>query len=46
MYRDAPRGPLPETDAYGARAVTLPLFAHMTEAQQDLVVAAVNSALR
>ena len=46
MYRDAPRGPLPETDAYGARTVTLPLFAHMTEAQQDLVLAAVNSALR
>ena len=26
---------LPLTDAYGARAVTLPLFAHMTDEQQD-----------
>ena len=29
---------LPLTDAYAARAVTLPLFAGMTAAQQDLVV--------
>ena len=37
---------LPVTDAYGDRAVTLPLFAHMTEAQQDLVIDAVAAALR
>jgi dTDP-4-amino-4,6-dideoxygalactose transaminase len=36
---------LPRTDAYGARAVTLPLFAHMSEAQQQLVVEAVQGAL-
>ena len=29
---------LPLTDAYAARAITLPLFADMTEAQQDLVL--------
>ena len=29
---------LPLTDAYAARAMTLPLFATMTDAQQDLVV--------
>jgi len=32
---------LPVTDAYAARAVTLPLYAHMTHDQQDLVVEAV-----
>ena len=36
---------LPLTDAYGARTVTLPLFAHMTLEQQDLVVGAVATAL-
>ncbi len=36
---------LPLTDAYGMREVTLPLFAHMTVAQQDLVVEAVRTAL-
>lgn len=45
IYRDAPRGPLPLTEAYAARAVTLPLFAHMTQEQQDLVVAAVRAAV-
>ena len=45
IYRDAPRGPLPLTEAYGARTVTLPLFAHMTTAQQDAVVAAALAAL-
>src|SRR3954452_4380816 len=34
----------PVTDAYAARAVTLPLYAHMTHEQQDLVVDAVASA--
>lgn len=45
IHRDAPRGPLPLTEDYAARTVTLPLFAHMTGAQQDLVVAAVRNAL-
>jgi dTDP-4-amino-4,6-dideoxygalactose transaminase len=36
---------LPVTDAYGARAVTLPLFAGMTVEQHDEVVAAVRAAL-
>jgi dTDP-4-amino-4,6-dideoxygalactose transaminase len=34
----------PLTDAYAARTVTLPMYAHMTEAQQDLVVDAVRAA--
>lgn len=37
---------LPITDAYAGRTVTLPLFAHMTEAQQDLVIEAVLVASR
>jgi dTDP-4-amino-4,6-dideoxygalactose transaminase len=37
-------GELPLTDAYAARAVTLPLFATMTDAQQDLVVEALSGA--
>jgi len=36
---------LPLTDAYGARCVTLPLFAHMTTEQQDLVVESVRRAV-
>lgn len=35
---------LPLTEAYAARSVTLPMFAHMTDDQQDLVVAAIRSA--
>ena len=35
---------LPLTDAFSRRAVTLPLFGHMTESQQDLVVEAVRRA--
>ena len=34
---------LPITDRYGARSVTLPMFAHMTDEQQDLVIDAVAS---
>lgn len=42
----APGAPsLPVTEAYGRRAVTLPLFAHMTHAQQDHVIATVRAAL-
>jgi dTDP-4-amino-4,6-dideoxygalactose transaminase len=36
---------LPRTEAYAARAVTLPLFPHMTLEQQDLVLDAIGSAL-
>jgi dTDP-4-amino-4,6-dideoxygalactose transaminase len=36
---------LPLTDAYSARAITLPMFAGMTDAQQDLVVEALADAL-
>jgi dTDP-4-amino-4,6-dideoxygalactose transaminase len=36
---------LPLTEAYAAHAVTLPLFATMTDAQQDLVVDALAGAL-
>lgn len=36
---------LPVTDAYASRTMTLPLFAHMTDAQQDLVVESLASAL-
>ncbi len=43
IYRDqAPE--LPLTDAYAARTVSLPMFAHMTDEQQDLVIAAVAEA--
>lgn len=43
IYQDgAPE--LPLTDAYAARTVSLPMFAHMTEDQQDLVVGAVTAA--
>jgi dTDP-4-amino-4,6-dideoxygalactose transaminase len=36
---------LPVTDDYARRAVTLPMFAHMTEEQQDLVVDTIAAAL-
>jgi dTDP-4-amino-4,6-dideoxygalactose transaminase len=36
---------LPVTDTYGARAVTLPMFATMTDEQQDEVVEAARAAL-
>ncbi len=36
---------LPLTDAYGARAVTLPLFAHMSEPQLETVLDAVTAAV-
>ena len=37
--------PLPLSEAYGERAVTLPMFAHMTHEQLDTVVAAARGAL-
>jgi dTDP-4-amino-4,6-dideoxygalactose transaminase len=36
---------LPVTEAYGARTVSLPLFATMTDAQQDAVVSVLRAAL-
>jgi dTDP-4-amino-4,6-dideoxygalactose transaminase len=36
---------LPRTDAYGAREVTLPLFAHITEEQQARVIDSATAAL-
>lgn len=44
IYRDAAPD-LPVTDAYATRVVTLPMFAHMTLGQQDLVVGAVREAI-
>jgi dTDP-4-amino-4,6-dideoxygalactose transaminase len=41
---DQPGIELPITDAYGQRAVTLPLFAHMTDEQQDRVIDAAEVA--
>jgi dTDP-4-amino-4,6-dideoxygalactose transaminase len=35
---------LPRTEAYAAHAVTLPLFAHMTHEQQDIVLEAIADA--
>jgi dTDP-4-amino-4,6-dideoxygalactose transaminase len=37
---------LPVTDDYGTRAVTLPLFGHMSEEQRVLVTTSVHAALR
>jgi dTDP-4-amino-4,6-dideoxygalactose transaminase len=36
---------LPVTEAYSARTLTLPLFAHMTEAQQALVLESLGAAI-
>jgi len=36
---------LPRTEAYGDATVTLPMFAHMTESQQDLVLESLAAAL-
>lgn len=43
MY--AGRHRLPNTEDYAARTVTLPLFPHMTDAQQDRVIVATRAAL-
>jgi dTDP-4-amino-4,6-dideoxygalactose transaminase len=43
IYRDA-SWELPVTEDYARRSVTLPLFPHMTEEQQELVVDAVATA--
>lgn len=44
IYSD-PDAHLPLTEAYGARTVTLPLFAHMTETQQDQVLGSLKAAI-
>jgi dTDP-4-amino-4,6-dideoxygalactose transaminase len=44
IYREAAPA-LPVTDEFAARAVSLPMFSHMTDDQQDLVVEAVRDAL-
>jgi dTDP-4-amino-4,6-dideoxygalactose transaminase len=36
---------LPLTDRYGASTITLPMFAHMTEEQQELVLSSLADAL-
>jgi dTDP-4-amino-4,6-dideoxygalactose transaminase len=41
---DHPAVDLPITKTYGQRAVTLPLFAHMTDEQQDRVIDAAEAA--
>ena len=43
-FADAAAPDLPVTEAYAARAVSLPMFAHMTDAQRDLVVDSVAAA--
>lgn len=43
---DNDQGPLPVTEDYAARTVTLPMFAHMTAAQQDQVIEAAIAAAR
>jgi dTDP-4-amino-4,6-dideoxygalactose transaminase len=45
LYREGATR-LPVTDAYADRCLTLPLFPHMTEAQQDLVVESLSASLR
>lgn len=44
IYADS-ASELPVTTDYAARTVTLPMFAHMTDAQQDLVIEQVAAAL-
>jgi dTDP-4-amino-4,6-dideoxygalactose transaminase len=44
LYRDS-GARLPVTEEYASRAVTLPLFAHLAEADQDRVIAAAQAAL-
>lgn len=43
LYRDGQS--LPVTEEYASRSITLPMFAHMTDAQQDRVVEEITRAL-
>jgi dTDP-4-amino-4,6-dideoxygalactose transaminase len=45
-YSDHPHGMLPVTETLTARSLILPLFHEMTEAQQDVVIAAVSASQR
>ncbi len=45
-FRDARGRPLPVTEDYGRRTLTVPLFPHMTELQHASVVGAVEAASR
>lgn len=45
IYAEASRGAMDATERYAARSLTLPLFAHMTHEQQDLVLEALAAAL-
>jgi dTDP-4-amino-4,6-dideoxygalactose transaminase len=38
------REPLPATESYARRTVTVPLFPHMTDAQVEIVVSAITTA--
>jgi dTDP-4-amino-4,6-dideoxygalactose transaminase len=44
-YRDAPRTSLPVTESLWQRIVTLPCSTHLTDAEQDRVIAATRKAL-
>ena len=44
-YAELGRRPLPRAEAVGRAQVTLPLFPHLDEARQDLVVEALRAAL-
>jgi dTDP-4-amino-4,6-dideoxygalactose transaminase len=44
-FRPASGTSLPVTDDYARRTVTIPMFPHLTEAQQGLVVGAIRDAL-
>jgi dTDP-4-amino-4,6-dideoxygalactose transaminase len=45
VYRREEGQPLPVTDQYAARTVTLPLFPHMSDGQQAAVIEAVSATL-
>jgi dTDP-4-amino-4,6-dideoxygalactose transaminase len=45
-FRPASATNLPRTEDYAARTVTIPLFPHMTDEQQTLVIESVEDALR
>ncbi len=45
-FAHAPQSALEHTEDYARRTVTIPLFAHMSEAQQAVVLEAISTALR
>jgi dTDP-4-amino-4,6-dideoxygalactose transaminase len=44
-FERSPQAPLPVSESYAARTLTLPLFPHMTGAQQDLVCSSLSEAV-